>query len=533
MPNKVFNITSIMQNPPKEGRVHPVLSGLDHKRYRRMISKRRVLIVAIVLVSTVLLWHALGEEKSLSGPQNPRFSKEFKTYLKRTEIPENEWEEANNLPAVTSKASAPDSQTPTSRIVTALKKPGGDIKVSNNANVHPKDFSIIGQQPRVETRSSGKQQKLGSSPFQRQPEMEAALNRVVTSLPGEMHMRDLLRPIEGTGKEKLHEMGLRTRSYGEFFQIWEDLHIVSNPEGTSYIRDDVVQYLTRLREVPGFATQATGIFSSMTTGQIIRTYETYRHFLAKFGQLLFPYTSPFFPDHMSLHLQFKNAQRGIVLTAGDDQAHFLMTTIYSFRKSYAIAEDLQLTKTTGKLGCTLPIEVMYLGDSDLSEDYRAELESIEGVVTRDVSQMVNDEGWKLAGWAIKAFAILFSSFREVIFIDADSAFFQDPAVLFDEPEYRKTGALFFKDRLMMPESKKRWVQQVLPKPFSSQVKQNRFWTGESAHMQESGVVVVDKWKHFLSMLLVTRMNGPDRDGDEDQGIVGVYDMVYGELHFQI
>lgn len=186
----------------------------------------------------------------------------------------------------------------------------------------------------------------------------------------------------------------------------------------------------------------------------------------------------------------------------------------------------------GKLGCVLPIEVMYLGDSDLSEDYRAELESIEGVVTRDVSQMVNDEGWKLAGWAIKAFAILFSSFREVIFIDADSAFFQNPAVLFDDPEYRKNGALFFKDRLMMPESKKRWIQQVLPKPFSSQVKQNRFWTGESSHMQESGVVVVDKWKHFLSMLMVTRMNGPDRDGDEDEGIVGVYDMVYGKSHFE-
>lgn len=183
----------------------------------------------------------------------------------------------------------------------------------------------------------------------------------------------------------------------------------------------------------------------------------------------------------------------------------------------------------GQLGCTLPVEVMYLGDSDLSEDYRAELESIGGVVTRDVSQMVNDEGWKLAGWAIKPFAMLLSSFREVIFIDADSAFFQNPEVLFEDPAYQKTGALFFKDRLFMPELRKRWVQQVLPKPFSSQVKQNRFWTGESSHMQESGVVVVDKWQHFMALLLVTRMNGPDRDGEENKGTVGVYDMVYGRL----
>ena len=71
------------------------------------------------------------------------------------------------------------------------------------------------------------------------------------------------------------------------------------------------------------------------------------------------------------------------------------------------------------------------------------------------------------------------------------------------------------------------LQQILPKPISKQVKQSRFWTGDSGHMQESGVVVVDKWRHFVAMLLVTRMNGPDRDGNKDEGRIGVYDMVYG------
>jgi len=41
-------------------------------------------------------------------------------------------------------------------------------------------------------------------------------------------------------------------------------------------------------------------------------------------------------------------------------------------------------------------------------------------------------------------------------------------------------------------------------------------------------VVVDKWRHFVAMLLVTRMNGPDRDGNKDEGRIGVYDMVYGD-----
>lgn len=54
------------------------------------------------------------------------------------------------------------------------------------------------------------------------------------------------------------------------------------------------------------------------------------------------------------------------------------------------------------------------------------------------------------------------------------------------------------------------------------------WTGESGHMQESGVIVVDKSRHFIPLLLSTRLNGPDRDGDEAKGKKGVYDMMYGD-----
>lgn len=46
-------------------------------------------------------------------------------------------------------------------------------------------------------------------------------------------------------------------------------------------------------------------------------------------------------------------------------------------------------------------------------------------------------------------------------------------------------------------------------------------------MQDSGVVVVDKWQHFVALLLTTRLNGPDRDGNQ-AGKKGVYEMVYGD-----
>lgn len=368
----------------------------------------------------------------------------------------------------------------------------------NGRNTKPRISPVDGSGP-------GSQMAIG---FAERPKFEKALARVLALLPGEMEGRDLLRQVEGTGKEKLREMGLRVREYKKFFEAWEALHLSFDEEGGSYVRDDVIQYLRHHTHQPA-AEEMTGTELAST----IHSYEAYRYFLVKFGQMLFPWTAPYFPDHMTLHSHFKKGGRGIVLTAGDDQAPFLLTTIPTFRM----------------LGCNLPIEVMYLGDSDLSEDYRQELEDLEGVVTRDIAQMVNDDGWKLAGWAAKPFAILFSSFREVIFIDADSLFFTNPEVLFDDPAYKSTGALFFKDRLIMPENKKRWLQQILPKPISRQVKQSRFWTGDSGHMQESGVIVVDKWRHFVALLLVTRMNGPDRDGNKDEGRVGVYDMVYGRF----
>ncbi|KAL1304964.1 hypothetical protein AAFC00_003872 [Neodothiora populina] len=142
--------------------------------------------------------------------------------------------------------------------------------------------------------------------------------------------------------------------------------------------------------------------------------------------------------------------------------------------------------------------------------------------------MVRDDGRELAGWAAKPFAMLLSSFREVISIDADAVFFLNPELLFEDPQYKETGALFFRDRSIFPEEKRKWLNKVLPKPIARSARATRLWTGESGHQQESGGVLVDKWKHFVELLLVTRMNGPDRDGNAEEGIEGIHDMVYGD-----
>lgn len=342
--------------------------------------------------------------------------------------------------------------------------------------------------------------------FSARPGFDEALLKVINLLPSELETRGLLRPIDLTGEQRLRELGMLARKYKKYYEAWEDLHVVTDSEGGTHVRDDVIQYLRHKALTATLSDEHNDLVEK------IHAYEEFRRLLVQLNDLLFPFTAPYFPDHMTLRSHLKKGGRGIVLTAGNDQVVYLLTQIPILRQ----------------LGCNLPIEVMYVGDTDLNRDSRQDLEDLEGVITRDISAMVNPVGWNIASWAAKPFAILLSSFREAIFIDADSFFFVNPEVMFDYPEYVKTGALFFRDRLIMPESKKSWLQSILPQPVSKKVKQSRLWKGESGHQQESGVMVVDKYRHFMAMLFVTRMNGPDRDGDREKNKVGVYDMVYGK-----
>lgn len=107
--------------------------------------------------------------------------------------------------------------------------------------------------------------------------------------------------------------------------------------------------------------------------------------------------------------------------------------------------------------------------------------------------------------------------------------FVNPEELFEDPAYQETGALFFRDRILnVGYSRKNWLKGILPKPISPKAQESRYWTGASSEQQESGALVIDKWKHLVALLTITRMNGPDRDDDMETGAKGVYSMFYGD-----
>ena len=97
------------------------------------------------------------------------------------------------------------------------------------------------------------------------------------------------------------------------------------------------------------------------------------------------------------------------------------------------------------LGCQLPVEVWYLGPKEMDPAMAALLRPF-GVKCVDALTIRRRHPVRhLAGWELKAFAILHSNFREVLFLDADNFAVRNPEYLFATAQYQRTGAILWPD----------------------------------------------------------------------------------------
>ncbi|KAJ1503905.1 hypothetical protein HMI54_003027 [Coelomomyces lativittatus] len=120
--------------------------------------------------------------------------------------------------------------------------------------------------------------------------------------------------------------------------------------------------------------------------------------------------------------------------------------------------------------------------------------------------------------------MLYAPYQEVLFIDSDVYFLRSPEELFEDPEYKSQGSLFFHDRSLFPDASSpshAWFKTFVPSP-SAQGQQLRHWKTESQHEQESGVVVIHKGTDaFYGLLTTCAMNASPRRDE-------VYGKVYGD-----
>lgn len=140
--------------------------------------------------------------------------------------------------------------------------------------------------------------------------------------------------------------------------------------------------------------------------------------------------------------------RGVVLPLFDDIALLGFSLILELRA----------------LGMTAPIEVPHCGD--LRAELAVRMARRDGRVrfydacalaneARDAffedrklfCESLEDCKKKFRGFDIKVLGVVYSKFEQVMLLDADTMFFEDPTQLWDAPKYRDTGTLFFLDRM--------------------------------------------------------------------------------------
>lgn len=117
------------------------------------------------------------------------------------------------------------------------------------------------------------------------------------------------------------------------------------------------------------------------------------------------------------------------------------------------------------MGCNLPVELWHLGPSEM-DPYLAGLLTEFNVTCIDAYEIARHAPARiLAGWELKPYAVKWSRFEEVLFIDADNTpTSYNPERLFDIPEYQDAGAVFWPDYDCWILDENLWSIMGIPSP---------------------------------------------------------------------
>lgn len=169
--------------------------------------------------------------------------------------------------------------------------------------------------------------------------------------------------------------------------------------------------------------------------------------------------------------------RGLVSTAGGSYLPVFLSSLRMLRR----------------VGSTLPVEV-YVKDSGEHEKHICE-DILPGLNARCLilADVVGKEA--IAHYQLKAFAVLFSSFEEVIWMDADAFPLYKPEEVFDADPFKSTGLVTWPDF---------WASSVSPAYFAlSQQPEPPMSARQSS---ETGVFMVSKKTHLVTLLLASYYN---------------------------
>ncbi len=211
---------------------------------------------------------------------------------------------------------------------------------------------------------------------------------------------------------------------------------------------------------------------------------------AEIEKNLFGWLQPTFFDVDSLRDSWEG--KGIVIVTGNKHAKLAA----------------HLIKIVRILGCMLPIEIFYADAEDLNQEWITHYDKQFNVKSVSLSSLIESKKLDIHSWDLKPFALLFSSFEEVILFDADAVVLRDPMTLFEEAGYKSEGTVFFKDRIMGGHTRhplKPWFERSFPD--LSDLARNSTMYNEKGHYElEAGLLVMNKAKHYVGILAASLLN---------------------------
>lgn len=177
--------------------------------------------------------------------------------------------------------------------------------------------------------------------------------------------------------------------------------------------------------------------------------------------------------------------RGVVTACGSKECYHV--------GSYVLIQLLRY------LDCDLPVEVWKF-DWEKDEKWDGIFNNLENVVVRYYNKNISDIDRK--GWSLKPFAILESSFKEVLFLDSDIAPAKNPEYLFEYEPYKEKGSIFWSDTC---------VTHTKARPTKNNKSKSAFWqlaeTDEVDEREfESGQVLINKEKCWREINLTCHYN---------------------------
>jgi hypothetical protein len=154
-----------------------------------------------------------------------------------------------------------------------------------------------------------------------------------------------------------------------------------------------------------------------------------------------------------------------------------------------------LVRLLRHLGCAQPIEVWHLGAREMSPGMRGLL-AAHGAVCVDALEVRRvHPARRLGGWELKCYALLHSRFDEVLLLDADNCPVRDPAFLFDSPQYRRHGAVFWPDFWRFRRDAAVWVAAGIPPRKAREAMQF-----------ESGQILIHKARCWRALHVAMHLN---------------------------